>query len=261
MRTRPALHLVRAIAVALVATSATGCFWVTTKSEGRAIRRDVNKIEASLPKLQQVLDQATKLLTRNSADLGNEVTSLGEEQKKLTGLVMEASRYAEEVRDESKRQEQRIADLEKRIAELEGKAELSNKSAPQLWDEGMAAFQARNYEQARASFRSLLAKHPTHDKADDAQLQRGESYFRERKYQESLGEFQRVFEKYPDSSLADDAAFRAGEAAEQLKWCTDARAYFGLLVKKWPRSDLARKAKSRDATLKKSAGNKKKCQS
>lgn len=254
-------HLLQAILVALLATSATGCFWVTTKSEGRALRKDVNKIEASLPKLQQVLDQATKLLTRNSADLGNEVTTLGEEQKKLTGLVMEASRYAEEVRDESKRQEQRIADLEKRIAELEGKAELSNKSAPQLWDEGMAAMQARNYEQARASFRSLLAKHPTHDKADDAQLQRGETYFRERKYQESLGEFQRVFEKYPDSSLADDAAFRAGEAAEELKWCTDARAYFGLLVKKWPRSDLARKAKSRDAALKKSAGNKKKCQS
>jgi len=193
--------------------------------------------------------------------VGAEVGTLGEEQKKLAGLVMEASRYAEEVRDESKRQEQRIAELERRLAELEGKAEVSNKSAPQLWEEGMAAMQARQYEQARGSFRALIAKHPTHERADDAQLQRGESYFRERKYQESLGEFQRVFEKYPQSSLADDAAFRAGEAAEELRWCTDARAYFGLLTKKWPRSDLVRKAKSKDAALKKVTGNKKKCQS
>ncbi|HTE49984.1 MAG TPA: tetratricopeptide repeat protein [Kofleriaceae bacterium] len=258
---RRCTNALQATIAAAVALSASGCFAFTTKKEGRDLRRDVNHIEASLPKLQHVLDQATSLLTRNSADLGAEVNTLGEEQKKLTGLVMEASRYAEEVRDESKRQEQRIADLEKRIADLEGKAEVSNKSAPQLWEEGMSALQAKNYEQARSSFRSLLVKYPTNDKADDAQLQRGESYFKERKYQESLGEYQRVFEKYPDSSLADDAAFRAGEAAEELKWCTDARAYYGLLIKKWPRSDLAKKARSHDAALKKSADNRKKCQS
>jgi TolA-binding protein len=245
---------------AFLAMSASGCFWFTTKHEGREMRRDVDKMQQSLPKLQQVLDEATQLLTRNSADLGAEVSSLGEEQKKLTGLVMEASRYAEEVRDATKRQEQRIADLEKRIAELEGKTEVSNKSAPELWEEGMSAMGAGEYEQARGAFRSLLVKFPSHDKADDAQLQRGESYFRERKFQESLGEFQRVFEKYPQSTVADDAAFRAGEAAEQLKWCTDARAYFGLLLKKWPRSELVRKAKARDATIKKNAENKKKCQ-
>jgi tol-pal system protein YbgF len=259
--TRRRSHAIQTALAAALALSTSGCFWFTTKKEGRQLRQDVDKMEASLPRLQRVLDEATKLLTRNSADLGASVDSLGEEQKKLTGLVMEASRYAEEVRDETKRQEQRISELEKRIAELESKAEQSNKSAPQLWEEGMAAFQAKQYEQARTSFRSLLVKYPGHERADDAQLQRGESYFRERKFQESLGEFQRVFEKYPDSQVADDAAFRAGEAAEELKWCTDARAYFGLLMKKYPRSELAKKAKARDAAIKKNSDNKKKCQS
>src|SRR5690606_4512818 len=97
--------------------------------------------------------------------------------------------------------------------------------------------------------------------ADDAQFQRAESYAKEKKYQESLGEYQRVFEKYPDSALADDAAFRAGEAAEALKWCTDARAYFGLLVKRWPKSNLVKKAKSKDAAIKKNSKSKAKCQS
>ncbi len=254
-------HAIQAAIVAFLALSASGCFWVTTKHEGRTLRRDVDRIQGSLPRLQKVLDEATGLLARNSADLGAEVNTLGDEQKKLAGLVMEASRYAQDARDESKRQEQRIAELERRLAELEGKTELSNKSAPQLWDEGMAAMQSREFEQARSLFRTLIAKYPKDDKADDAQLARGDSYFRERKFQESLGEFQRVFEKFPSSSLADDAAFRAGEAAEELRWCTDARAYYGLLVKKWPRSDLAKRAKARDATLKKNAGDKKKCQS
>jgi TolA-binding protein len=254
-------HAIQAAIVASLAFSAGGCFWFTTKHEGQTLRKDVDRIQGSLPRLQKVLDEATGLLARNSADLGAEVNTLGDEQKKLAGLVMEASRYAQDVRDESKRQEQRIAELERRLAELEGKTELSNKSAPQLFDEGMAAMQSREFEQARSLFRTLIAKYPQDTKADDAQLQRGEAYFRERKFQESLGEFQRVFEKYPTSSLADDAAYRAGEAAEELRWCTDARAYYGLLVKKWPRSELTRRAKARDATLKKASGDKKKCQS
>jgi TolA-binding protein len=257
---RPSHRAIQAT-LAFLAIPLSGCFWFTTKHEGETLRRDVDKMETSLPKLQHVLEEATKLLARNSADLGAEVNALGEEQKKLTGLVMDASRYAEEVRDATKRQEQRIAELEKRIGELEGKAELSNKTAPQLWEEGMAELQAKNYDEARASFRSLLVKYPGHERADDAQLQRAESYTKEGKLQESLGEFQRVFEKYPQSDLADDAAFRAGETAEELKWCTDARAYFGLLMKKWPKSELVKKAKARDAALKKNADNKKKCQS
>jgi TolA-binding protein len=253
-------HATQVAIAALLALSASGCFAFTTKHEGRELRSDVDKMQKSLPKLQEVLEEATRLLQRNSADLGAEVNAINEEQKRLAGLVMQASRYAEEVQGESKRQEQRIAELERRLAELEGKAEVSNKSAPQLWDDAMAAMQARDYEQARSLFRTLIAKYPSDEKADDAQMGRAESYFRERKFQESLGEFQRVFEKFPKSSLADDAAYRAGEAAEELKWCTDARAYYGLLLKKWPRSEHARKAKARDTTLRREADNKRKCQ-
>src|SRR5690606_31457183 len=216
---------------ATLALGATGCPWVTTKHEGQTLRRDVDQLqvkvdkqEEALPRLQQVLDEATKLLARNSADLGAEVNGLSEEMKSLNGLVQDAKRYAEEVRDASARQEQRILALEQRIAELEAKAVVTQKTAGQLWDEGQTAMRAGRYEDARAAFRQLLVKYPGDEHADDAQFQRAESYAKEKKYQESLGEYQRVFEKYPDSALADDAAFRAGEAAEALKWCTDARA-------------------------------------
>ena len=251
--------------VSLLAVGASGCFWVTTKHEGKELRRDVDRIEAqqaeTLPRLKEVTDEATKLLARNSADLGAEVASLSEEMKALNGVVQEARRYAEEVRDASARLEQRIVALEQRIAELETKSVVTEKTASQLWEEGSGAMRARRYEDARQAFRNLLVKYPTDARAAEAQYQRGESYFLEKRYQESLGEYQRVFEKYGSSPHADNAAFRAGEAAEQLKWCTDARAYFGLLVKRWPKSDLVRKAKDKDAALRKNAKNKSKCQS
>jgi TolA-binding protein len=247
--------------------AAGGCFWVTTKAEGKSMRRKIDQVdeqvmkqEQALPRLQQVLDEATKLLARNSADLGNQVTGMETEMKNLNGLVQEAKRLTDEVRDTSARQEQRISALEQRLAELENKSVQTQKTASQLWDEGQGHLKGGRYEEARTVLRQLLVKYPGDERADDAQMTRGETYFKEKKYQESLGEFQRVFEKYPDSPLADDSAFRAGEAAEQLKWCTDARAYFGLLIQRWPKSNLVKKAKDRDAGLKKAAKDKKKCQ-
>jgi TolA-binding protein len=257
-----------ALLLALMPLGASGCFWVTTKHEGKELRRSVNTLETqvatqqeALPKLQQVLDEATKLLARNSADVGAEVSNLGQDMKTLNGLVQEATRYAEEVRDSSARQDQRIEALELRLAELEKKSMVIEKTAAQLWDEGSSAMRASRFEDARNAFRSLLVKYPNDGKAPDAQFQRGESYFKEKRYQESLGEFQRVFEKYPKHGMADNAAFRAGEAATLLKWCTDARAYFGLLLKRWPKSELAGKTKTKDAELRKNAKNKARCQS
>ena len=260
------MHRMLTLVLALAMTP--GCVWFTTKHEGKELRRDVSRLDdeqqqqkKALPKLQQVLDEATKLLARNSADLGNQVSSLSDDMKTLNGLVQEAKRLADEAAAASGRQDQRLTALEQRIAELETKTVVTQKTASQLWEEGSSAMKAGRYEDARTAYRNLLVKYPGDAMADDAQFQRAESYFKEKKYQESLGEYQRVFEKYSDSSLADDAAYKAGEAAEALKWCTDARAYFGLLAQKWPKSDYVAKAKAKDKTLKAAASDKKKCQS
>src|SRR5678816_3610755 len=73
-------YAVRTAAVILLPLALGGCFWVTTKAVGKTMNRKVDtleeqmsKQEQALPKLQEVLDQATKLLARNSADIGNQV--------------------------------------------------------------------------------------------------------------------------------------------------------------------------------------------
>lgn len=259
------------LSLALASPSA-GCFWVTTKHEGQELRRDVTQLETkvasqeealggSVQKLEATLEEASKLLARNSADLGLEVEKLTQENARLTGLVMEAKRYTEEVAQKLANYEERIGALETRLAALEGGAAAKSKSADDLYAEGVAAYKAKNYAEARESFRALVVRYPGHGRADDAQFYRGEAYFREGNFEASLKEFQAVFEKFASSALADDALYRAGQAAEKLKWCTDARAYYGLLRQKFPRSDLAKKSKTRDNALRRAAKNKKVCQS
>lgn len=262
------------LVLALVALQTSACFWVTTKHEGKTLRKDVNRIDGvvknqeaalgtSVGKLKQTLEEASKLLARNSADLGAQFDELVQESARLTGLVMEAKRYTDEVYSQSQRFEKRIEDLEARLAELEGKAVAPSqvKSPNELYDEGMAAYKANDYAKAREIFRKLVIKYPGHDRADDAQYKRGEAYYIQADYKSAVQEYQAVFDKFQSSPLADDALFRAGEAAEKLKWCTDARAYFGLLRQRYPKSSMVKKAKQHDATLKKNAKNRKFCQS
>ena len=261
-------------------TALPGCFWVTTKSEGQSLRRDVNALDSrvstkeaelggKVDELQKTLDEAAKLLKRNSADIGADVQRIDEEQRKLLGLLTAAQTGAEEVRVGFERYKQsndeRIAALEARLSQLEGGRPGggggTTASADELWTAGKAAFEAKKYADAREAFKKLALGFPTHARADDAQYFRAETYFAEQQWDSAIGEYQKVFDKYADSDLADDALFRAGEAAEKLKNCTEARAYFGLIKSKYPKSSLAKKAGDKDKSLKAAAKDKKKCSS
>ena len=267
----------RHILILTAFAAAPGCFWTTTKSEGKALRRDVDSLESRVAtkeeelggkvnELQQTLDEAAKVLKRNSADLGAEVQRIDDDQRKALGLVTAAQANAEEVRQAFERYKQssdeRLAAIEARVAAIEaGSKPTATASADDLWSAGKSAFEAGKFADAREAFKKLALGYPTHDRADDAQYFRGETYFSEKNWDAAIGEYQKVFDKYPDSSLADDALFRAGEAATKLKNCTEARAYFGLIKSKYPKSSLAKKAGEKDKALKSARRDKKKCSS
>lgn len=266
----------RSVPLLLALAAAPGCFWVTTKSEGKALRKDVDGLEfrvqtkevelgTKVEELQKTLDEAAKVLKRNSADIGADVQRIDDEQRKLLGLVTAAQAGAEEVRAGFERYKQstdeRLAALEARLAALEPKTPAPGSSPDDLWSAGKKAFEAGKYADAREAFKKLALGFPQHDRADDAQYFRAETYFAEKDWDGAIREYQKVFDKYADSQLADDALFRAGEAAENLKNCTEARAYFGLLKQKYPKSSLAKRAGQKDKELKAAAKNKKKCTS
>lgn len=253
-----------------VILASTGCFWATTKHEGKKMREDIDRIDAQLKssvqdkvvELQKVLDEATKLLTRNSADIGAEVDELEREGSELRGLVMEAKRLTDGVVASVKEQSERIDALEKRLGELETRVNSEPPKSPdQMFAEAKVVFDSKNYARAADMFKEIVVRYSTSDIAPEAQYYRGEAAFRSEDFKSAIGEFQKVFDKYPDSRRADEALFRAGESAEGLKWCTDARAYYGVLVQRYPKSSLVARAKKKITDIAKIARDKKKCAS
>ncbi len=262
--------------VAALLLAAPGCFWVTTKSEGDTLRRDVKDLDSrvgakekqfdsKVVELQKVLDDATRLLKRNSADLGADVDQLRNDVRIANGLVSAINNQMAEMKAaleaQKKDSDTRLAALEGRVGTVESGKPTASTSAEELWKLGSAAFEAQRFNDSLEMFKRLLQSFPTHDRADDAQYFRGQSYTNLKEWDSAIREYQRLFDKFPDSPLADDGLYFAALAAETLKNCSEARTYLGLVKQKFSKSNVAKISEDADKRIKAAAKNKAKCTS
>jgi TolA-binding protein len=264
--------MTRLFLLATLLSGLAGCFWATTKSEGEAMRKDIKGLDERLAtkeldlsgkigELQKTLDDASKLLKRNSADLGADVDQLRQDVRTSNGLVTAVNQQVNELKMSMATQQQRIDALEARLAQLESGKPSANSSPDDLWRLGSTAFEAARYNDAIDIFKRLVASYPTHARAADAQYFRGQSHSNLKEWDKAIASYQVVADKYADNQLADDALYFAAVAAQNLKNCTEARAYLGLIKQKYPKSNVTKAATELDSTLKKDAKNKAKCSS
>jgi tol-pal system protein YbgF len=265
-----------ALASALLCSLLGGCFWVTTKSEGEQLRKELTLVQGRLDakektlddqiaQLQKVLEDATKLLKRNSADIGADVESLRGDVRTANGLVTAINNSMTELKQSfdtyRKGNDARLDALEQRLVQIESGKATASSSPEELWKLGTTAFEAARYNDAIEVFKRLTQTFPTHDRADDAVYFRGQAYTNLKDWDHAIGVYQQLYDKYPDSSLADDGLYFAAVAAQQLKNCTEARTYLDLVKKKYPKSNVTRQVDELDKALKKDVKNKAKCAS
>jgi TolA-binding protein len=254
----------------------TGCFWTTTKAEGESMRRDITQLQGQMSSKQQelnseiaqlksVLDDATKLLKRNSADLGADVDGLRADIRTANGLVTAVNNSVNELKTAfetyRKANDARLDGLEQRLGQIESGKPSANSGPDDLWKLGTQAFEAARFNEAIDIYKRLVSSFPTHSRADDAQYFRGQSYTNLKDWDNAIGAYQQLVQKYPDSDFADDGMYFAALAAQQLKNCTEARTYLGIIKAKYPKSNVTKQATDLDAQIKKDAKNKSKCTS
>ena len=254
----------------------SGCFWVTTKSEGEGLRKDVNSLndristkekalDDQVKQLQAVIDEATKVLKRNNADIGADVDALRADVRTANGLATSINQGMTDLKTSfdayRKENDARLDGIEQRVGQLESGKPSANSSPDDLWRLGTQAFDAGRFTDAIEIYKRLVSSFPTHARAGDAQYFKGQSYTNLKDWDKAIGAYQQLVEKYPDSSLADDGLYFAAQAAQTLKNCTEARTYLGLIKTKYPKSNVTKQAADLDASLRKDLKNKSKCSS
>ena len=115
-------------------------------------------------------------------------------------------------------------------------------TAQALYDSGLAAFNARKYEQSLNAFKDFCAVYPQHNLVANAWFWQGESCYQLKKYAEAALAYEKVISEFPNSSKAPDAYFKQGMCFVNLDKKAAAKERLNQLIKKYPKAPQARRA-------------------
>ena len=253
----------------VLALSLTGCW--TSASTGEQLQQQaqerdkrIARLEASMQatgaqldskvaQLEELLQRATDLLARNSADHGAKVEEVQQQLAALQGEVAELRNNHETMaRDIAMRGsdlEQRVDRLSRRGTENEQVEIPADKAAHLAAARG--ALTANDFNKARALFREFVTRYAQDAEAPAAQLQLGESYRLEGQHARALGEYRKVIANYGSSESVNEALFSMAVSFYELHACTDAKAALEALGRRRPAAPLARRLKEKQDQIKK----------
>ena len=125
--------------------------------------------------------------------------------------------------------------------------EVKTKTAEQIYQEGLDAFNASNYDEAAVKFTSVQTKYPEHKLAGNAQYWLGESYYGKKDYAKAAVAFAKGYEKYKEGNKGADNLLKLGMSMQMLGKTEEACTAFTSLPKEFPKAADNLKARAKSA--------------
>jgi TolA-binding protein len=251
------------VLAALTGAGGAGLPACVSSGEGEKMRADIANLRVKLDEIEKrdkeykeqvvrlrtVLDQATKLLTRNSADVGAKAAKAEQDIAVLQGRIEELTHSIEQQNrqavDERNRMETRLAALEQTQTKIVDKvAPTMPDDKEQLWQQAAQRLASGQRDDGRRFYRVFIQRFPADPRAAQAYLAIGMSFVQEAKYPNAAAEFQKVLTVYPAAPEVPEAMWQLSLAFVKLHFCTDARSLLGDLMKRYPKSPRANDAKT-----------------
>jgi tol-pal system protein YbgF len=170
--------------------------------------------------------------------------------------MTEVQRQLMQIQELTGQSQQRISELQGRLAERERRpmyvdpeagadsvgAEPEQTATPSSVDEvyqvAVSLLNRGSPQTARTAFKQLLSQYPDHERAQDAQFHLAESW-EGTNPDSAVAAYELVVQNYPNSPRAPTALYRLGLLAEQNGDMETAQVYYTRVVSGYPQSDAA----------------------
>lgn len=205
------------------------------------------------------------------ADMLLQLEQLQAELRELRGKV---EVQTHEMEAHKARQRDLIADIDRRLSEIERRgaapvegaaareggaaAPAAAEAAPanaaqeqQEYDAAFALLKQGQYGRAGKRFRDFIRAHPRSPLVDNAQYWVGESAYVVRNFRQALEEFSRLVQGHPNSPKAPGALLKVGYCQYELAEWGKARETLNQVIARYPTAPEARSAELRLAKMKK----------
>jgi TolA-binding protein len=206
------------------------------------------ELETKLAEMQQGLEKAKSLLTRDSADVGAQVQTQEQKIAELEGKLDEVTHSLTTLMQDSAKSRAELDDKLAKLATAKPGAVAAidpNEIPPDRAGHFAAAYDAYRggeHEKARALFNEYITRYPDDDKAGEAQYWIGASFLVQNKPGTALGEYRKVIASYPKSPAVDTALYGMADAFYRLHACSDAKDAITTLQKRKPSKALGERA-------------------
>lgn len=202
------------------------------------------EIDNKLRELQQVLDRATEMLTRGSADVGAQVEQLRAQLASAEGLMAELKYKVDGFDQQLATQRTDIeAQLTKQRTAAKEAAEAVPADKEGHFQAATSKYQAGEFDKARNLWREFVTRYPKDPKAGEAQYWIGATFTRQDKPAAALGEYRKVIADFGKSGAVNVALYGLADSFFQLHACTDAKSALQALIKRKPDASLLGRAK------------------
>lgn len=196
-------------------------------------------------------------LRKTAADLQANLDASRGEMQALAGKVDDTALAAKKpaddinlIKDDLERRysslDERLTMLEKTVREQQVKATATQKETaltPEvLYQQALDTLRAKEPVKSRELLTRLLAQHPKHELAANAQFWLGETYYSEKNYEQAILAYQDVIKNYPGKEKIPAAMLKQGIAFADLGDTKSARFVLGKLKEDFPKTEEAKQA-------------------
>lgn len=189
-------------------------------------------------------------------ELKQEFTRLSGRIEDLERSQSQAGREGPANKDEIRKLEQRIAELEQtQIVVLEALKKNQSTATPaadpqEIFRRGKTLYQADDFEGAIDNLSKYIQAAPKGSNIEEATFLRAEAYFKSKQYKKAIVDYGRFPERYSKSRRVPAALYQLGRSFELLGMKDDAKAFYQELADKHPKSAEAKKVKGGGTKLK-----------
>lgn len=225
-----------------------------TNMEIEKLRHEFSFVRGATEESQHAKDDLKGSLN----DLGAKIGALNEKITALDAADKSSASAIVELKGLISGAEARISEIKAMVAALDGRissmpaaSAVKAASDPEaLYAKGYKETMDKDYNAAMETFREILASHPGHRYASNAQYWLAEINYAKGEWEKAIVEFDKVKKKYPKSEKIAASTLKQGFAFDKLGSRKEARLLLEEVVERFPGTPEAELAKKKLETLK-----------
>ena len=213
------------------------------------LRVDQSVDQIKLRQTEQAEQTRRSLLDLNNQieALKTEIARLRGANEQLARDLAEVQRKQKDLQQGA---EERLRKLEPQPVALDGKEFVAEPDERRAYDDAMALLRKGDFAAAATAFGAFQKRWPKSGYAEAAQFWLGNAQYGKREYREAIATFRALVAATPENPRVPEALLAIANCQVELKDLAGARRTLDGLVKTHPKSEAAQAARERLATMK-----------